>query len=93
MQSASRLFILAMVVGNWAAGQETLRLRPRYTLRPGDVLELQYRYTPALNQTVTVLPDGDVNLNLVGDVKVSELTVAQARELIVERAKSRLNDP
>ena len=93
MQSASRLFILAMVVGNWAAGQETLRLRPRYTLRPGDVLELQYRYTPALNQTVTVLPDGDVNLNLVGDVKVRELTVAQAHDLIAEKAKSRLNDP
>jgi polysaccharide export outer membrane protein len=93
MRAASKIFFLAAVVATGAAGQDALRLRPRYTLRPGDVLELQYRYTPALNQTVTVLPDGDVNLNLVGDVKVSELTVAQARELIVERAKSRLNDP
>jgi polysaccharide biosynthesis/export protein len=93
MQAASRLFLLTIVAANCAAGQEILRLRPRYTLRPGDVVELQYRYTPALNQTVSVLPDGDVNLNLVGDVKVSDLTVEQAHDLIVEKAGARLNDP
>jgi polysaccharide export outer membrane protein len=73
--------------------QPQLRHRPRYTLRAGDVLELQYRYTPEFNQTVTVLPDGYVNLNLVGDVRVSDLTVAQAHDLIVEKASARLNDP
>jgi polysaccharide export outer membrane protein len=57
------------------------------------VLELQYRYTPEFNQTVTVLPDGYINLNLVGDVRVSDLTVAQAHDLIVEKASARLNDP
>jgi polysaccharide export outer membrane protein len=93
MRAAKRLLILIVLLAPWAAGQEALRLRPKYTLRPGDVLELQYRYTPALNQTVTVLPDGDVNLNLVGDVKVSELTVEQAHDRIVEKAGVRLNDP
>ncbi len=56
-------------------------------------MELQYRYTPELNQTVTVLPDGYVNLNLIGDVKVSDLTVEQAHDLIVQKAQARLNDP
>lgn len=70
-----------------------LRHRPRYTLRAGDVLELQYRYTPEFNQTVTVLPDGYVNLNIVGDVRISDLTVAQAHDLIVQKAQERLNDP
>jgi len=93
MRAAKRLLILIVLLAPWAAGQEALRLRPKYTLRPGDVLELQYRYTPTLNQTVTVLPDGDVNLNLVGDVKVSELTVEQAHDRIVEKAGVRLNDP
>lgn len=93
MQAANRLLFLTILVANCAFGQQILRARPRYTLRPGDVLELQYRYTPALNQTVMVLPDGDVNLNLVGDVQVSELTVAQAHDLIVEKAGARLNDP
>jgi polysaccharide biosynthesis/export protein len=70
-----------------------LRHRPRYTLRAGDVLELQYRYTPEFNQTVTVLPDGYVNLNIVGDLRVSDLTVDQAHDLIVQKASARLNDP
>jgi polysaccharide export outer membrane protein len=56
-------------------------------------LELQYRYTPELNQTVTVLPDGYVNLNLLGDVKVSDLTLAQVHDLIIRKAQARLNDP
>ena len=54
---------------------------------------VEYRYTPELNQTVTVLPDGFVNLNLVGNVKVSDLTVDQAHDVIVQKAKARLNDP
>lgn len=70
-----------------------LHHRPRYTLRAGDVLELQYRYTPEFNQTVTVLPDGYVNLNIVGDLRVSDLTVDQARDLIVQKASARLNEP
>ncbi|MGH9552485.1 MAG: polysaccharide biosynthesis/export family protein, partial [Terriglobales bacterium] len=45
------------------------------------------------NQTVTVLPDGFVNLNLVGNVKVSDLTVDRAHDVIVQKAKARLNDP
>jgi polysaccharide export outer membrane protein len=76
----------------FATAQE-LRQRPRYTLRSGDVIELQYRYTPELNQTVTVLPDGFVNLNQIGDVKLSDLTVSQAHDLIVKKAEVRLNDP
>ena len=28
----------------------------RYLLHPGDVLDIQYRYTPEFNQTVTVQP-------------------------------------
>ena len=54
---------------------------------------LQYRYTPELNQTVTVLPDGYANLNIIGDIKLADLTVTQAHDLIVEKAKAHLNDP
>jgi polysaccharide export outer membrane protein len=93
MKTASRLLFLIVVVASWALAQETLRVRPRYTLRPGDVVELQYRYTPELNQTVTVLPDGYVNLNLIGNVKVSDLTMEQTHDLIVQKGQTRLNDP
>jgi polysaccharide biosynthesis/export protein len=39
------------------------------------------------------LPDGYVNLNVVGDVRVSDLTVEQAHDLIVRKAQEKLNDP
>jgi polysaccharide export outer membrane protein len=92
MKMTVRLMLLILLVGNWASGQE-LRQRTRYTLRPGDVIELQYRYTPELNQAVTVLPDGYVNLNLIGNVKVSDLTMEQTHDLIVQKAQAHLNDP
>jgi polysaccharide export outer membrane protein len=94
MKKIYRILLLALVALTAARADEPqLRHRPRYTLRSGDVLELQYRYTPEFNQTVTVLPDGYVNLNLVGDVHVSDLTVAQAHDLILQKAGDRLKDP
>jgi polysaccharide biosynthesis/export protein len=86
------VLFLGLLIAAAARGDD-LHRRPRYTLRAGDVLTLEYRYTPELNQTVTVLPDGYVNLTLVGDVKVSDLTVEQAREAIITKAKESLNEP
>ncbi len=65
----------------------------RYTLNPGDVVEVQYRYTPEYNQTVTIQPDGYVSLEIVGDVKISGLTLEQVRTSILKKASARLNDP
>ena len=48
-----------------------LHQRPRYLLRPGDTLQLQYRLTPDMNQTVTVQPDGFVDLNDAGEIQVA----------------------
>jgi polysaccharide biosynthesis/export protein len=86
------LFLIAIVPALVAA-DEKLHHRERYTLRAGDVLEVQYRYTPEQNQTVTVLPDGYVNLNLIGDVRLGDLTLKQAHDLIIEKVRARLNDP
>lgn len=93
MKRSYRLLLLTLAVLPALRADEKLHHRPRYTLRAGDVLELQYRYTPEFNQTVTVLPDGYVNLNVVGDLRVSDLTVVQAHDLIVQKAQPHLNDP
>jgi len=66
---------------------------PRYLLNPGDVVEVQYRYTPEFNQTVTIQPDGFVTLEIVGEIKISELTLEQVRTIIRGKASSRLKDP
>ncbi len=65
----------------------------RYRLQPGDVLEIQYRYSPEFNQTVTVQPDGYVSLEIGGDVKIAGLTVEQTRQVILRRASVRLREP
>jgi polysaccharide export outer membrane protein len=65
----------------------------RYLLEPGDVLDIQYRFTPEFNQTVTVQPDGYVSLVMGGDLKVAGLNVEQARQAILRRASTRLREP
>jgi len=65
----------------------------RYRLQPGDVLEIQYRYSPEFNQTVTVQPDGYITLEVGGDLKVAGMTVDQTRQAILKQASTRLQDP
>ncbi|HMH44573.1 MAG TPA: polysaccharide biosynthesis/export family protein, partial [Pyrinomonadaceae bacterium] len=65
----------------------------RYRLQPGDVLEVQFRYSPEFNQTVTVQPDGYINLEIGGDLKVAGFTIEQTRTAILRQARTRLQDP
>ncbi|PYS72989.1 MAG: Soluble ligand binding domain-containing protein [Acidobacteria bacterium] len=65
----------------------------RYTLNAGDVLDIQYRYTPEFNQTVTIQPDGYISLEIGGDLKVSGKNLTQVRTLILSKAKERLASP
>jgi len=65
----------------------------RYVLHPGDVLDIQYRYTPEFNQTIAVQPDGYVSLQIGGDVKVAGKNLEEVRELILRKASTRLASP
>jgi len=89
------LLILCFITGLTyrAFCDDQLHTRNRYTLRNGDSLSLEYRLTPEFNQTVVIQPDGFVNLTLVGDIKVSGLTLAQVHDLIVQKASVRLKEP
>ena len=65
----------------------------RYHLQPGDVLEVQFRYSPEFNQTVTVQPDGYITMEIGGDLKVAGFTVEQTKQAILRQASTRLQDP
>ena len=65
----------------------------RYRLQPGDVIEVQFRYSPEFNQTITVQPDGYITLEISGDLKVAGFTIDQTREAILRQARTRLQDP
>ncbi|MDQ2975536.1 MAG: polysaccharide biosynthesis/export family protein [Acidobacteriota bacterium] len=71
----------------------TFGAEERYVLHPGDVLDIQYRYTPEFNQTVTVQPDGYISLEMGGDLKVAGRNLEQVRNGILVRARTRLQSP
>ncbi len=75
------------------APEPHLTTRARYRLEYGDKLDVAFRYTPELNQTVTVEPDGYVNLTATGEIKISEMTLEQATDLIEQIAGGHLREP
>jgi polysaccharide export outer membrane protein len=83
--------VVLLVAGS--AHSQQLQQRPRYLLRPGDTLDLQYRLTPEFNQTVMVQPDGYINLNEAGTVYVGGMTVDQAHDTIIQKVSAKLKDP
>jgi polysaccharide export outer membrane protein len=91
-----RFFLLALsITGAFVSApcDDQLHVHPRYQLRSGDAISLEYRFTPEFNQTAVIQPDGFISLSIGGDIKVSGLTLAQAHDMIVQRAAARLNGP
>jgi polysaccharide export outer membrane protein len=91
------LALLILPVAVHAQSQRPPRLstvtEDRYRLQPGDVIDVQFRYTPEFNQTVTVQPDGYISVEIGGDLKVAGLTVEETRQAILTQANKRLQDP
>ena len=90
-------FLIIFPVAIRAQDQRAPRLSTvtegRYRLQPGDVLEVQFRYSPEFNQTVTVQPDGYISLEIGGDLKIAGFTIEQTRLAILRQAGQRLHDP
>lgn len=66
---------------------------PRYMLRPGDVFDLQFEFSPEYNQTVTIQPDGFVTLRGVGDVHIAGKTVPELTQTLKDRYGAFLAQP
>ncbi len=92
-----RYFGLFLMLACWAAhslsAQPELRQRPRYLLRAGDILRLEYRLTPEFNQSVTVQPDGYIDVEIGGELQVAGLNMTEAHDLLIKKVSSRLNKP
>jgi protein involved in polysaccharide export with SLBB domain len=59
------------------AGPQLVEHYPRYVIQRGDVLAISFPLSPELNQTVTVQPDGYINLRDADGAHVQGLTVKQ----------------
>jgi polysaccharide biosynthesis/export protein len=66
---------------------------PRYVIQDQDTLMVSFPLSPELNQTVTVQPDGFVNLQSAGSVHIQGLTVPKATEAIKQAYTGILHDP
>jgi polysaccharide export outer membrane protein len=66
---------------------------PRVALVPGDVVEVKFFYTPELNESQTVRPDGKILLQLIGEVEVEGKTPAELRDELLRLYAPNLNAP
>jgi polysaccharide export outer membrane protein len=64
-----------------------------YRLRAGDVVDLNFPFVPAFNQTLTVQPDGYLTLHALGPLRVDGLTVPELTATLRTKYSSMLRDP
>jgi polysaccharide export outer membrane protein len=77
-----------------AASEPQLEQRyPRYAISRQDVLQLSFPLTPELNQTVTVQPDGYIDLVSAGSLHVQGMTVPELTEALTKAYAGTLHDP
>ena len=62
-------------------------------LAPGDIIEVQFYYTPELNDNQTIRPDGKISLQLVGQVEAGGKTPEELREELLKLYASHLKNP
>ena len=63
---------------------EEVMVEPQYRIRAGDELDIKFFYTPELNETASVRPDGFISLQLLDDVRVAGLTPAELDRQLTE---------
>lgn len=65
----------------------------RVVFGPGDVIEVKFFYTPQLDTTQTVRPDGKISLQLIPEVKAEGKTAAELRDELMKLYDPHLKAP
>lgn len=84
---------LNQIPGNKVVTAQVASAAAEYRIGAGDELELRFFFTPELNVTVTVRPDGKINLPLVGDVATQDQTPAQLVETLKQAYSEQVKRP
>lgn len=69
-----------------------LAVENSYKIGPGDVIEISVWKDESLSRQLVVPPDGVIAFPLIGDIDVTELTVAETREIVSKRLKEYVTD-
>ena len=62
-------------------------------LRPGDEIDVKFRYWPDLDETQIIRPDGMISLQLVQDVPAAGMSPGELRDKLVALYAARIKDP
>lgn len=73
--------------------QTLVEHNPAYRLEDSDVVTVTFRYTPELNQDVTVGPDGHAEVAGLGTIIAEHQTLAQFKASLLELSSKRLVNP
>jgi len=66
---------------------------PHYQLRPDDIFDVVFEFSPEFNQTITVQPDGYISLRGVGELQVKGLTIPQLTDALRKAYGQFLHEP
>jgi len=66
---------------------------PYYTVHPGDVLVVSFRYTPEFNDEITVGPDGRGVLKSAGNIMLAGRTLPEIQQEIIQDSTDKLVNP
>jgi len=69
------------------------RRNPRYRIELGDVIGLDFPFTPEYDENVTVQPDGYISLITVGDMHVAGLTMPELTQALRQAYSKVLHNP
>jgi polysaccharide biosynthesis/export protein len=92
-QQSSSMNPASATANHASANPELQQRNPRYQLRAGDVLDLQFEFSPEFNQTVSVQPDGYITLRSIGDLHVAGATVPELTATLRHQYGKFLHDP
>ena len=67
--------------------------KPYYVLQPGDTINVNFRYTPEMNDEVVIGYDGRASLKAAGTVQAAGLTLPELQSEVTRASAGRLVDP
>jgi polysaccharide export outer membrane protein len=76
-----------------SARQTLVAPAEHYILRPGDTVDVLFRFTPEFNDEVVIGPDGRAALKSTGDIRLAGYTLPEVQRAILIAAKEKLVDP
>ena len=88
--TGQEIFVSNRQTEGFAPWQETV---PVYRIGPNDKLNIRFRLTPELNETVLVGPDGSIAMRATGRVQVLGMSAAEAEGAIARAALVVLRNP